>query len=385
MSAKQGILDAAVANADVPFVVAAQGNAAGVTWSGAAGEAAPGRAAGMDTVYRIFSMTKAVGSTAAMMLVDRGKIGMDDPVDMHLPEMAANLRVLEGWDGDTPTYRAPASMPTLRQLSTHTSGLVYEFWCPEIGEWMQKTGHPTVISGLDASLNYAMAFDPGERWDYGIGIDWLGKVVEAVDGRRIDVFLQEELFGPLGMSDTACEVGDHMAGRLAGVKARGEDGAFGDTELAPPPSPEFYGMGHALYSTPADYLTFIRLFLNGGTMNGHKVMSEDSVEKMLANSIGDLRIGKMTSLAPPMSADVELFPGTPMTHSFGFVRNEMDVPEMRTAGSQGWAGVLNSHYWFDPAKDVAAVIMTQSLPFADPRFMGTYEAFEKAVYAEMAA
>lgn len=385
MSVKQAILESAVANGDVPFVVAMQGNAAGVTWSGAAGEAAAGRVAAADTVYRIFSMTKAVGSTAAMMLVDRGKIGMDDPVDQHLPEMASKLRVLEGWDGDTPKYRRPHFMPTLRQLATHTSGLVYEFWCPEIGEWMQKTEHPTVISGLDASLNYAMAYDPGERWDYGIGIDWLGKVIEAVDGRRIDAFLKEELFDPLGMNSTACELEGTMADRLAEVKARGEDGVFGDAELAPPTSPEFYGMGHALYSTPADYLTFIRLFLNKGTMNGYKIMSEASVEQMLANSIGDLRIGKMISLAPPMSADVHLFPGTPVTHSFGFVRVEDDVPEMRSVGSQGWAGVLNSHYWFDPAKDVAGVIMTQSLPFAEPRFMATYEAYEKAVYAELSA
>ena len=181
MASKQTILDDAVAAGDAPFLVAAQANADGVTWTGAAGEAAPGRAAAMDTVYRIFSMTKSVGSTAAMMLVDRGRIGMDDPVDKYLPE-AKNLKVLDGWDGDKPKLRSPASMPTLRQLATHTSGLVYEFWSPAVAEWMEKTGHPTIISGLNASMNYAMAFDPGQKWDYGIGIDWLGKVVRG--GRR---------------------------------------------------------------------------------------------------------------------------------------------------------------------------------------------------------
>ena len=154
-------------------------------------------------------------------------------------------------------------------------------------------------------------------------------------------------------------------------------------DLVPPPDPEVYGMGHALYSTPADYLTFLRLFLNRGRANGHTILSEASVDAMLANSIGDLTIGKMTTTAPGLSADVELFPGVPITHSFGFVRTEADVPGMRHAGSQGWAGVLNSHYWFDPAANVAAVIMTQALPFADPRFMDTYAAFERAVYAEM--
>ena len=385
MTKKQMVLDTAVSNRDVPFIVAMQGNADGIVWTGAAGEAAPERPAATDTVYRIFSMTKAVGSTAVMMLVDRGKAAMDDPVDKYLPELAAGLRVLEGWSAGSPVYRKPSTMPTLRHLASHTSGLVYEFWCPEIAEWMQRTKHPTVISGLNQSLNYAMAFDPGERWDYGLGIDWLGKVIEAIDGRRIDAFLKQELFDPLGMTDTACEVEDHMTSRLAAVKARGKDGEFSDFELAPPPKPEFYGMGHALYSTPADYLSFCRLFLNKGMMNGQRILSPDSVDKMLENSIGDLRIGKMTSLSPVMSADVELFPGTPMTHSFGFVRNEDDIPGMRSAGSQGWAGVLNSHYWFDPAKDVAAVIMTQSLPFAEPQFMATYEAFEKAVYMELAS
>ena len=382
MSLKQKILDEAVSAQDAPFLVAMTADANGVTWSGAAGEAAPGRAAGPDTVYRIFSMTKAVGSTAAMILVDRGEMGMDDPIDRYLPE-ARDLKVLVGFDGDKPQYRAPATIPTVRQLATHTSGLTYEFWCPPIGEWLAKTGHPPVLSGTRAGLMYPLTFDPGTRWDYGMGIDWLGRIVEEVSGKRIDAFLKDELFGPLGMKDTDVVVSADMAGRLAGVKARGEDGAYVDFDLVPPADPEVYGMGHALYSTPEDYLTFLRLFLNRGEMNGARVLSETGVERMLANSIGDLRIGKMTTTAPALSADVELFPGIPVTHSFGFVRVEEDVPGMRHAGSQGWAGVLNSHYWFDPKAGVAAVIMTQALPFADPRFMGTYAGFERAVYEEM--
>ena len=381
MSTKQTILDNAIAAGDAPFLVAMSANADGVTWSGAAGEAAPGRAAAADTVFRIFSMTKGVGSTAAMMLVDRGKIGMDDPVDKYLPE-AGDLKVLEGFDNDGPILRAPASMPTLRQLATHTSGLVYEFMEAKCAKYMEDTGHPSILSGLRASIRYPLAFDPGERWQYGIGIDWLGLVVEAVDGRTIDRFLKDELFDPLGMADTSCEVEDHMAPRLAAVKARGENGQLADFDMAPPADPEFYGMGHALYSTPADYLTFTRLFLNRGEMNGHRILSEEGVEHMLANSIGDLRVGEFVSLAPALLTTHEIFPGTPVTHSFGFVRVEEDVPGMRSAGAQGWAGVMNTHYWFDPARDVSGVIMTQALPFADPRFMATYAAFEQAVYAE---
>ena len=380
MSNLNTILNNAVAAEDVPFVVAMTGNSGGVTWSGEAGERTPGVAATNDTVFRIFSMTKAVGSAAAMILIDRGQLSFDTPVEEILPEYA-EIKVLDGFDGDTPRLRTPRTQATVRHLATHTSGFVYEFWNADIPRYMQATGHPTVISGLKASLNYPLAFDPGERWDYGLGIDWLGQMVEAVDGRRIDAFCREEIFEPLGMPDTNFEVTESMANRLAGVKIRGEDGQFADFEMAPPPNPEVYGMGHALYSTAPDYMRFLRMFLNKGELDGQRILSEAGVEAMLANHIGDIRIGKMVSVAPPLTADTEFFPGFEKSHSFGFMRMEEDVPRMRSAGSQAWAGVLNSHYWFDPANDVAALIMTQTLPFVEPRFINLYETFERAVYA----
>lgn len=379
MSKFDEVLTRAVSSGAVPGLVAMTGSAAGVKWSGAAGERAPGQAMTVDTVFRIFSMTKAVGSTAAMILIDRGKLDPDATVESILPEFA-KIQVLDGFDGDTPRLRAPKSRATIRQLATHTSGLVYEFWNADIPRWMAKTGHPTILSGLKASLSYPMVFDPGTRWDYGIGIDWLCQAVEAVDGRRIDKFCQEEILGPLGMTSTAFECEGALAERLASVNARGADGRFAAFELAPPAHPEFYGMGHTLYSTAGDYMRFMRMFLNKGALDGKRVLSEKGVQTMLSNQIGDLRVGKLTTVAPPITADVDLFPGTPKTHSLGFLRVESDVPGMRSAGSQGWAGVLNTHFWIDPARDVAGVIMTQTLPFAETRFLAVYEQFERAVY-----
>ena len=380
MKALNDILNTGVASGAAPGFVAMTGNSAGVKWSGTAGERAPGQPMTEDTVFRIFSMTKAIGSTAAMILIDRGKLDLNAPVDSILPDFA-KIQVLEGFDGDTPRMRAPKSRATIRQLATHTSGLVYEFWNPDVPRWMQKTGHPSILSGLKASLFYPMVFDPGTRWDYGIGIDWLCQAVEAVDGRRIDKFCQEEIFAPIGMASTAFECEGALAKRLAAVSARGADGKFAPFELAPPPHPEFYGMGHALYSTAGDYMRFLRMFLNKGTLDGKRVLSDKGVAAMLANHIGDLRVGKMTTVVPPVTADVDLFPGTPKTHSLGFLRVEHDVPGMRSAGSQGWAGVLNTHFWFDSAKDTAGVIMTQTLPFVEPAFLAVYERFERAVYA----
>ncbi len=383
MSEIDKVIDEAVAHEDAPFLVGMVGNSAGTTWAGAAGDRGPGQAASLDTVFRIFSMTKAVGSTAAMILMDRGKLSADATVESILPEFA-ELKVLEGFDEKRPRLRAPRTKATVRHLATHTSGLVYEFWNTEVPRYMEATGSPSILSGQAVALKYPLQFEPGERWDYGIGIDWLGKVVEKVDGRSIDRFCREEIFDPLNMPDTRFEVEEHMAERLAAVKIRGENGKFGDFEIAPPSKPEFYGMGHALYSTAPDYLRFLRMFLNKGALDGARVLSEKGLETMLANQIGDIPIPLLKTAVPAITADCELFPGKRKSHSMAFMRIEEDVPGMRHAGSQGWAGVLNTHYWWDPKADLAGLIMTQSLPFVEPRFVAVYEKFERAAYHQAA-
>lgn len=380
MDTRDQVLADAVAANDVPFVVAMSANAAGTTYSGASGQATPDRAAAENTAFRIFSMTKAIGSTAAMILIDRGLLSMDTPVADILPDWN-KLQVLDGWNGDEPILRAPKTTATVRHLATHTSGLEYEFWNPDVPKYLESTGNPTILSGLKSSLlSYPLTSDPGTRWGYGVGIDWLGQVVEAVDGRRIDAFCQAEIFDPLGMPDTAFEP-DALTDRLAGVSMRGEDGGFVPFELSPPAQPEIYGMGHALYSTAPDYLRFLRMVLNRGTLDGNRILSEAAMDQMCADQMQGLTFQTMHSVAPPVSADVELPPGT--THSFAFVRSEADQPGKRRAGTLSWAGVCNTHYWVDPASDVAAVIMTQSLPFVEPPLLKTYDAYERAVYAAL--
>jgi CubicO group peptidase (beta-lactamase class C family) len=378
------ILADAVTAEHVPFVVGMAGNSAGVIWSGAAGNARKGLPAQLDTVFRIFSMTKAVGSTAAMILMDRGKLDGDTPVAQILPAFAER-QVLDGFNADgSPRMRAPRTQATVRHLATHTSGLVYEFWNTEVPRYMKATGLTSILSGSRSSLNYPLMFDPGTRWDYGIGIDWLGEVVEKVDGRRIDRFCREEIFEPLGMKDTRFEADTDILPRLATVYMRGENGHFADFQLAPPAKPDCYGMGHALYSTAPDYMRFLRMYLNKGQLDGRRILSEVRLASMLANQIGDVPIPLLKTAVPAVAADAEFFPGRKKTHSMAFQRIEEDVPGMRSAGSQFWAGVCNTHFWFDPKKDVAGIIMTQTLPFGEPRFMGVYEAFERGVYRAMA-
>jgi len=373
------VLADAVAERDVPFAVAMVTRSDGVTYSGAAGTAAEGRAAAEDTVFRIFSMTKAIGSTAAMILIDRGQLSLDTPVGDILPAWN-DLQVIDGWDGDSPILRAPRVRATVRHLATHTSGIEYEFWSADTAKYLQQTGQPTILSGLEAALAYPLTSDPGTRWGYGISIDWLGRLVQEVDGRRIDQFCREEILDPLGMTDTAFEA-DGLADRMSDVSMRTPDGGFRPTKIAPPSHPELYGMGHALFSTAPDYIRFIRMILNDGQLEGNRILSSEAMRTMRADQMQGLTVPPMTSVAPPVSADVNLFPGIRTSHSFAFLRNDSDVPGKRSAGSLGWAGICNTHFWIDPARDLGAVLMTQSLPFAEPGLMKTYDSFERAVYA----
>ena len=179
------LLSQAMAERAAPFLVAQAVSADGTRHAGAAGEARAGVPAGEETVLRIFSQTKAIGGLAAMILIERGLIDFDTQVRDILPAFA-ELPVLEGFDGDVPRLRAQQTVCTVAHLASHTSGLAYEYWSPDTKRWMDLTGHPTVFSGQLSALNYPLVSDPGTEWHYGPGSDWLGRVVEAVDGRAID-------------------------------------------------------------------------------------------------------------------------------------------------------------------------------------------------------
>lgn len=371
----QRALDDAIAAGAAPFLVAATADSRGTSFQGVSGPGVTG-----ESLFRIFSMTKAVAAVALAILVERGRLSLDDAVADLLPGFG-DVKVLEGFDGDAPRLRDPKTACTVRHLANHTSGLAYEFWNEDIKRYRKVTGHPSVMSGQLAALPYPLLFDPGTQWEYGTGIDLLGRVIEAVAGERIDSFCTREIFEPLGMRDTVFEMDPVRAARLAPAFARTDDG-FAPRRIAPAAGPEFYGMGHALYSTAGDYLRLLRLLLNEGTLDGARLISAETCRIMLANQTGDLPIRPLKTALPSNSADIDLFPGIAKSHSLTAFRVEEDVPGMRPAGSQGWAGVLNSHWWIDPANDLAAVYMTQLSPFADPRLMAAYESFERAVYAD---
>lgn len=379
------VLRAAVERGEVAGVAATAGNAAGTLYEGGFGTRGTDQAAAMDpdTVVWIASMTKAVTTVAAMQQVEAGRLSLDAPIADVLPQLAAP-QVLLGFapEGGAPMLR-PARRPiTLRHLLTHTSGFSYDIWNPGIGAWMAANGVPGIITCQRAALTTPLVADPGERWEYGIGIDWAGLAVEAVTGKRLADVLAERVTGPLGMADTAFRIGAAQRQRLASMHVRGEDGALAPIPFEVPQEPEFHMGGGGLYGTVRDYLRFCRMVLNDGTLEGARILAPETVAEMRRDQIAPLEVVPMRTALPGSSHDVELFPGMRKGWGLSWLINDRDGPDGRAAGSLFWAGLGNTYYWIDPARDRAGVIATQILPFADPKVLALLGAFERAVYAE---
>src|SRR2546422_2405224 len=205
----------------------------------------------LDSVVWIASMTKAITATAAMQLVERGKLSLERPASEMVPELAA-AKVLEGFDAaGKPRLRAPKRPITLRHLLTHTAGFGYEIWDPAIARYQTATGTPGITTCTNAALTTPLMFDPGDRWEYGISIDWAGKMVEAVSGQRLDRYFQENIFGPLGMKDTSFTISPSQRARLASVHQRGGDGALAPIEFEIPQQPEFHMRSEEHTSEPS--------------------------------------------------------------------------------------------------------------------------------------
>lgn len=381
------VLKAAADRGDVPGIVAMAATRDGPVYQGAFGRRAlpDGAAMTADTVFWIASMTKAVTSTAAMQLVEQGRLALDRPIAEVLPELAAP-QVLEGFDAAGEPRLRPARRPiTLRHLITHTAGFVYDIWNADLGRYMEKKGIPGIISCEDAALALPLTFDPGDKWDYGINIDWVGKAVERVSGQRLGDYFAAHLFGPIGMNDTAFKLtADHRA-RLCGMHARGEDGAPASIPFELPQEPEFEMGGGGLYSTAADYLAFEQVFLNQGrSAGGAQVLKPETVALMAQNALGDLDVRLLRTAVPASSNDAEFFPGMVKKWGLGFMISTAPVAGGRRAGSLAWAGLANTYFWIDPANGVAGVILMQLLPFADAKALAAFDAFEKALYASLA-
>ncbi len=377
------ILQSAVATGAVPGVVAMVGDRDGTLYEGAAGERTLGSGVPMttDTVGWIASMTKAVTSVAAVQLVERGKLQLDEPAAKVVPALG-NTKVLDGFDdAGQPRLRPPKRPITLRHLLTHSAGLSYEIWNPDMAKVQTVTGIPSVTSCERKALELPMIADPGERWEYGINIDWAGMMIEEVTGQKLGQVLKQNLFEPLGMNSTAFKITPQMRERLAGVHLRGPDGKLVPFPFEIAQEPGFEMGGGGLYGTMGDYLRFARMVLNGGQLDGERVLKPETVELLKINHMGNCKVTNLKT-AHPLTNDAEFFPGVRKSWSLAFQINDEPAPTGRPAGGLMWAGLANSFYWIDPVNSLCGAYMTQIFPFADTGSVPTFYAVETAVYDE---
>ena len=373
-----------VDTAGLPGVVALLGDRDGVTYATAVGRRGVDSEEPMtlDTLFWLASMTKGVTATAAMQLVEGGMLELDAPIGAVLPQLSSP-QVIEGFgDLHAPRLR-PAKRPiTLRHLLTHTAGIGLDWVSADQLRARGPGGAPPYTS-LDW-LRVPLLFDPGERWEYGMNSDWVGLAVEAVSGQTLDAYFVEHIFKPLGMTDTTFRVSADRRARLATVQCRSERG---QSSVVPSlgaawAEGEFLSGGAGLTGTGPDYLRFLRMLLNGGILEGERVLTPESVTLMSTNQVGALRAGRITSAMPDLAVPFDRFPTLRTGWSLGFLLNAQDDPAGgRSAGSFGWAGLANTHFWVDPASNVAGVFLAQLLPFGDPSATELAIAFERQAYA----
>ncbi len=371
----------------VPGVVAMITGRTGNIYEGAAGKRVMGQDAGMtlDSVFAIFSTTKAITGTAILQCVEDGKLDLDAPAKNYVPDIG-KLQVIEGFDAaGKPRLRAPKRDVTTRMLMLHTAGFGYDFFNETYNRLAEQHGQPSVITASKAAINTPLLFDPGDRWEYGSNLDWCGQVVEAVRGKRLGDVMKERIFDPLGMNDTAFTMTPSMRQRLTRIHQREADGSLKphlDLEL--PQDPEIHMGGHGLYATVGDYMRFIRMYLNDGAGEHGRVLKPETVRLATTNGLGDKKIKLLPGVISWLSNDAEFFPGLSKSWSLTFMVNDEQAPTGRPAGAIGWAGLANLFYWIDRQNGVGGFWATQILPFGDPVSFTGYMDFETAAYQSIA-
>jgi methyl acetate hydrolase len=375
-------LHRAVEDGDVAGVVAIGATPNGIAFEGAYGKANiyQGTSMATDTVFWLLSMTKAITATACMQLIEQGRLRLDQTAGDILPQLASP-KVLEGFDADGKPRLRPTKRPiTVRHLLTHTSGYTYANWSEALTRYEQVTDLPDIATLRNAAFDAPLEFDPGDRWEYGISMDWVGKLVEEVSDQSLEIYFRENIFHPLGMKDSGFLIGSEQKRRVATLFNRQPDGTLAPAPFEMPQRPEFFTGGGGAFSTPQDYMRFLQALLNGGGLGGVHILRPQTVATMMVNQIGELNVHEMRTAHPGFSNSFDQFPAQPHKWGLSFDINEQPGPNGRSAGSISWAGLLNCYFWLDPVKKVTGTMFTQILPFFDAKVTSLYGEFERGLY-----
>lgn len=377
----------ATATGGLPGVIGGVTTGDATVYLGAAGPRAAGAddPLATDAVLSLFSITKSLTATVALQLVEDGSLDLDAPAADHEPRLA-DIGVLAGFDDDgSPLLRPPRTPVTTRQLLTHTAGFAYDFFDAQCARAVGALGLPDVATATFESLRAPLMFDPGSRWEYGTGLDWTGLVIEGVTGRRLGDVMTERLLVPLGMHDTGFRRSEAALARSAITHIRTPDGGLKALRPAErPDAPELDMGGQGLFSTVADLLAFIRLWLRDGRIDtGEQLLRPETVAMAVRNQLGALQVGPLPGVNPRKTNDVEFFPGVRKGWNLIAMTNESATPSGRSAGAMGWAGLANSYFWIDPVRTIGGVWATQLFPFADQVAISAFLDFERATYSSL--
>lgn len=332
------------------------------------------------SLFRIASMTKAITSTCIFQLIDKNLLSLDTKLKTFFPEIA-DRKVIEGFDekGD-PVFKDATNDITIGHLITHTSGFAYEIWNENISKLVERGDLASAFSADDEFLKAPLVFDPGTSWEYGIGIDWLGVIIEKIGECTLQDYMKKNIFEPLEMHDTSYDFPEEEHNRVVNVYGRnGND--YQEMPFSIPKKSAFYSGGGNLISSLDNYSKFLKVFLNSGKSNEVQILSSASTESMLTSLNKDVLMTKMPTVTPMLSNDVDFFPQSPKSWSPGFMINHIDIESGRPKMSGGWAGLFNSYFWIDKKNNIAGLILMQMLPFADEGCFNTLEAFEKSIYS----
>jgi CubicO group peptidase (beta-lactamase class C family) len=382
MPSFEAVANAAIRRGEIPGIVAIAADADRVLYQRAIGDlGVPGKGPlAVDDVFYIASMTKPITCFAGAQMVERGKLRLDQNAADILPELG-RVKVLAGFDAaGKPILRDPVRQITIRHLFTHSSGFSTDVWNEGIRRYCAGMGVPGMSTCRDAALAVPLILDPGTRWEYSVSIDFIGKIVERVSGQRLEEYFRDNIFRPLGMGWTSFIISPAQRARLVPVRARTDAGRWEPVAFEISQEPEFYMGGAGLYGSAGDYIRFLMMLLNKGTLGGNRVMQPETVDLFFADHLGELELPILRTAMPSLSADVDFNPGIPKTWSLAALVNKRDVPGGRGAGSQFWAGLASSYFWVDPRARLAGAVFMSSFPFADPTGLTVFDALEHAVY-----
>jgi len=325
-----------------------------------------------ESIFSIASMTKPVTSVAIMMLYEEGKLDLDDPISLCMPRMKY-LEVLTSFNEDDGTYSIQDTerQVTIRHLLTHTSGFGYNFSNRVLSGLEEKTGL--------AQPELPLLHQPGEGWTYGMGTRVLGDLVERISGQTLPRFYRKRIFDPLGMQDTHYTLPEEKY-PLRVTRHQRENGALIERSNPPEQQPTIFG-DRGLLSTAQDYVNFLQMLLNRGTFNGIRLLTEDSVAMMTRNQIVEVVVQTQTGPNPALSRPFPLGAGRDKFGlGFQITVAGQEESHLRSPGSYSWAGLANTHFWADPEKEIAAVILMQVWPFYDEECIQVYRGFEELIY-----